>query len=292
MGNMNGESISVIIPFYKGNAYIDGLIKNIADIRDKTNANITDIIFVNDSPWEDIKLPILASDFSVVVTVLKNEQNYGIQKSRVRGLDACSTPLFIFLDQDDALLSDGFDDQVKLIQDADVVVGNGLYQYGEEFKPIYKNEKAMKYLVQKKRFIEIRNLIPSPGCCLFRRESIPQEWKESYMKVNGADDWYLWLLMFAEGKNFAVNGGMVYQHNSTDAGNLSADLEKMHQSSVEMYENLKTDAILTEKELRILRRTIEFKYLQDTGRLSLMKCFGYLRPIMDNIGYKIWLAIA
>lgn len=292
MSNLNsGDAISIIIPFYKGNDYVEKLIRNIAEIRKVSKANITNIIFVNDSPWEAIILPELSENFPIAITVLKNKQNCGIQRSRVNGLNICETPLFIFLDQDDALIPEGFNEQIELIQNADVVVGNGLYQYGDKYKSIYKNKKVMEYLIQKKRFIEIRNLIPSPGCCLFRKESIPIEWKNSCMKVNGADDWYLWLLMFSLGKRFSVNSGMVYQHNSTDAGNLSADLEKMHDSSIEMFEKLQEDSIFVQDELKTLKSAIEFKYLQDTRKLTPISCLKYYGAIRNNISYKVHLAL-
>ena len=138
------EAITVIIPFYKGNIYIESLIKNILYIRNNTKANITDIIFVNDSPWVEVDLPVLDKNCPINVVVLKNDKNSGIQKSRVRGLMECVTPLVIFLDQDDYLIADGFNNQVEAIGNADIVVGNGLYQYGEKYRPIYKNEKVMK----------------------------------------------------------------------------------------------------------------------------------------------------
>lgn len=288
MGNTNGrESITVIVPLYKGNSYVEKLIKNVTDVCEKSDADITEIIFVNDSPWEEIDLPVLDENFPITVTTLNNEQNCGIQKSRVKGLSACNTSLFIFLDQDDELIPEGFDEQMKMIRNADIVVGNGFYQYGERFEPIYKNKKVMEYLIQKKRFIEIRNLIPSPGCCLLRRDSIPQKWKESCLEVNGADDWYLWLLMFSEGRRFAVNNCMVYQHNTTEAGNLSMDLDKMYQSAMEMHKRLEQNCSLSNKELDLLKDAIEFKYLQDTKKITVKNLIEFIHIIFANIRYKM-----
>lgn len=287
------EAISVIIPFYNGNMYVKKLIKNIVDVKKSTDANITDIIFINDSPWIQIeKTEMIIDDLDIKITVLNNERNMGIQKSRVKGLENCATPLIIFLDQDDLLISDGFNKQIVSIKNADVVVGNGFYQYGDSFEPIYKNKKVMEYLIQKKRFIEIRNLIPSPGSCLFRKESIPQEWKKTCMEVNGADDWFLWLLMFSRRMKFSINEQMVYQHNSTNAGNLSFDLNKMYQSALEMCEYLKNLGELTNLELKSLRKSIEFKYLKDTGRLKFKNIIYYIVQIVNNIVYKIRVFMA
>ena len=288
------EPITVIIPFYKGNIYIESLIKNILYIKNNTKANITDIIFVNDSPWVEVELPVLDKTFPIKIVVLKNNKNSGIQKSRVRGLRECATPLVIFLDQDDCLIADGFDSQVEAIGNADIVVGNGLYQFGERYKPIYKNEEVMKYLIQKKKFVEIRNMIPSPGCCLLRKESIPSEWMGSCLKINGADDWLLWLLMFDNKNKFAFNIENVYQHNSTESGNLSFDLDKMHKSCLEMIEILKMNDKLTDKERKTLFYAIEFKYFKDIKGYTVCNkkyLLKFIKPFFQNIVYKITTSV-
>lgn len=289
-----GEAITVIVPFYKGNAYIQGLIDNICEVKEKTIANITNIIIVNDSPWIKVCLPSLPEDFDIEISIINNDKNYGIQRSRVNGLRASTTPLIIFLDQDDALIAEGFNTQVHLINGADIVVGNGRYQYGNQFKRIYKNKKVMEYLIQKKRFLEIRNLIPSPGCCLIRKESIPVEWCNICLTVNGADDWFLWLLMFEDGRVFRVNNENVYQHNSTEQGNLSFDLDKMHQSCMEMYDQLVLTNKLSKKARKELYYAIEFKYFQDTrgkGKVNPKDFASFLWPLLHNLVYKIMISI-
>jgi hypothetical protein len=152
----------------------------------------------------------------------------------------------------------------------------------------------MDYLIQKNRFLKIRNLIPSPGCCLIRRESIPVEWCNTCLAVNGADDWFLWLLMFEDGKEFRVNDGNVYQHNSTEQGNLSFDLDKMHQSCKEMYNYLTLMNKLSEKDRKELYYAIEFKYFQDTrgkGKIDKEDFVGFLFPLFNNLMYKASLLI-
>lgn len=282
------NSISIIVPFYKGNEYITNLINSVIKVKKIENINITDIIIVNDSPWIEVMYP---SCSEVNITVIKNKKNMGIHASRVVGVQECVTDFLIFLDQDDELMPDGFKEQFKLIKKADVVIGNGFYQYGDIYKSIFKNMRVMKYLIRKENFLKIRNLIPSPGSCLLRKHSIPKLWLNTCMEQNGADDWYLWLLMFAENKKFEINSENVYKHNSTSAGNLSADLKKMYQSCMEMCSILKDNEKLSDKEIKSLESAINFKYLQDTQQLRIADLFKYFIVILNNIKYKLNIMI-
>ncbi len=209
----------------------------------------------------------------------------GIQKTRINGLKHAKGGWIIFLDQDDELLAEGFEEQLMLTNQADIIVGNGLYQYGNKKKLIYKNRNTMEYLIQKKRFIEIRNLIPSPGECLIRKTAIPKLWIDSPIKHNGADDWLLWILLFQNGCKFQYNEKMVYVHNDSDGQNLSLDLEKMYISAMEMYEFLKNQ--LKDTELNSLRDAIQFKFLQDSGKLQIKDIWLYRKTIYNNLIYKI-----
>ncbi len=46
------------------------------------------------------------------------------------------------------------------------------------------------------------NRIVSPGHCMIKKTSIPIEWKQNIMEVNGSDDLFLWILMFSKGSIF------------------------------------------------------------------------------------------
>ena len=171
------------------------------------------------------------------------------------------------------------------MQAADVIVGNGLYQYGDRKVQIYRNLQTMQYLVRKKMLIEIRNLIPAPGECMIRKDIIPLVWLDTAIQTNGADDWYLWILLFKSGARFLCNEQLVYIHNDAGGKNLSLDLHKMYVSGLEMYEALK--GILSEKEHRLLKNAICFKYKQDTKQLKLADLVKYRDIIIKNIIYKI-----
>lgn len=276
--------ISIIVPFYRGNQYMNQLFASINHVANTISEKVKfEVIIVNDSCDVEIILP--SNINHIDVSIYKNESNIGIQKTRINGLKHAKGDWIIFLDQDDELLAEGFDEQVMLTREADIIVGNGLYQYGTTKKPIYKNKNIMEYLIQKKHFIEIRNLIPSPGECLIRKSVIPKLWIDSPIKHNGADDWFLWILLFQDKRKFQCNEKMVYVHNDSDGHNLSLNLENMYISAMEMYEILKNQ--LKHNELNSLRDSIRFKFLQDSGKLQIKDIWLYRKTIYNNLIYKI-----
>lgn len=281
--------ISIIIPFYKGNKYLIQLLKSIEKVilRVKTMASF-EVVIVNDSPEVKVVLPEYKAD-NLVIKIIENPQNLGIQRARIHGLQYSSGEWIIFLDQDDELLEEGFEKQIRLTEKADVVVGNGRYILGGIDKKIYANLKSMKFLIQEKNFIRIRNLIPSPGECLIRKDSIPASWTENKLTHNGSDDWLLWILLFKKKARFVCNEKQVYIHNDTGGENLSANLDKMKLSSEEMFNILRECQILNLKEQKQLYHAIYFKYYQDTGQLSILKILKYIDAVSANIKYRLRL---
>ncbi len=280
--------ISIVIPFYKGNQYLSRLFRSIEKVVEFTkDISKYEIILVNDSPTVEIELP----DNTLNVKIIINKQNLGIQGARINGLRHASGEWVLFLDQDDELIADGFHEQIKSTQNTDVVVGNGIYILGNVNKIIYLNQGTMEYLIQEKRFIEIRNLIPSPGECLIKITSIPELWKENELVHNGADDWFLWLLLFKSGAKFTCNNKLVYIHNDTRGNNLSANLSKMRESSLEMLNILENNDILQKKEANILEHSINFKYYQDTKQLTVGRLIKYANALFSNIKYRFILNV-
>ena len=188
-----GETISVITPFYMGNAFMENLLQSISDVK-KVLPNEWGIeaIIVNDSPDESVNIK---SQYDFPIHIYNNSKNVGIQQTRVNGLKKANGSWIIFLDQDDELIPEGFRSQIQLTENVDIVIGNSIYEYPNYTSIVYRNSCVMKYYMRKTMFIKIRNLIPSPGECLIKKSSIPKLWMENPMKINGADDWLLWLLM-------------------------------------------------------------------------------------------------
>lgn len=284
------KNISIIIPFYYGNKYMETVLGSIEKCIEKNKDEINiEVLIVNDSPQEKVFVPKQFK--SININVITNSYNMGIQKTRVNGVKKATGDWLIFLDQDDELLFEGFHNQIAMMENADVVVGNGFYQIQNKDVEIFNNYKQMKYLIQLNNFIEIRNLIPSPGECVIKKGVIPELWLEAPLKKNGADDWLLWILLFKSGARVKCNPELVYVHNDTNGNNLSADLGKMKESALEMYEVLVNNKILNYKEQKKLKNAIIFKYLQDTRQLTLLDLWKYRVTILLNVKYKIMAKI-
>lgn len=283
-------TVSIIIPFYKGNQFVQGLLKNIYEVSCAVSKNISvdwEVVIVNDSPEVDI---IYTDEFGLNVKIVKNIANSGIHASRVHGLSKAMGEWIVFLDQDDLLIPEVYFTMFEYIDRADVIVGNGYYDRNGIKEQTYKNRKCMEYLIQENRFIGIRNLIPSPGQCLLKRDAIPNEWKTHIMSINGADDWYLWLLLFNQKAKYVFNESFVYIHRSTESGNLSFNYDKMYDSCIEMQKYLKQGAYPA-KKMKVLNKAIEFKYLYDVKKIRLIDYFKFWDRFLGNIVYKIKLMI-
>lgn len=280
------KNISIVIPFYYGNKYMKIVLGSIKKCIEKNKEKVNiEVLIVNDSPQEKVIIPKQFE--SININIIANSHNMGIQKTRINGMQKAKGDWIIFLDQDDELLYDGFHNQIIMTENADIVVGNGFYQIQNKNVRIFNNYRQMEYLLQLKNLIEIRNLIPSPGECMIKKEVIPELWLKSPLKKNGADDWLLWILLFKSGVKVNYNPELVYIHNDTNGKNLSSDLGKMKESALEMYEILANNKILNCKEQKRLKEAIWFKYLQDTHQLSFGDFLRYRIPILLNVKYKI-----
>ncbi|WP_201779819.1 hypothetical protein, partial [Liquorilactobacillus vini] len=95
---------------------------------------------------------------------------------------------------------------------------------------IYKNQLDLRRTNCLPFYFLYGNQIVSPGQCLIKKSSIPHEWLESKLDINGADDWLLWVMMLVKGKKFVMNDDYLYTHNNLEH-NTSDDENKMIQSS-------------------------------------------------------------
>lgn len=278
------KHISVIIPFYEGSKYISNLINQLERINSLTDFPILEVNIINDSPWYGLCISN-KEDFSFNINIIKNKHNMGIQKSRINGLLRSNGEYILFLDQDDELCIDGFELISKYMPEYDILFGNTEYQFINIYRKIYSSKLEMLYLFRYKIFLTIRNVIPSPGCCLIKRTSIPDAWINNPLINNGSDDWMLWLLLFRNKPKFFITDKISYRHKTSDSGNLSADIGKMYLSSKEMSNKLVD--VLSNYESNTLLKAIEFKYKQDTCGLNINLIIGYFSIFIRNIIYKI-----
>lgn len=284
--------ISVIVPFYNGNQYLEKLLKNL-DTNAKnlftcTNTK-TEIVLVNDSPWIE---PVYSADnYSFLdIVLLTNEQNSGIQKSRINGINKASNEYIILLDQDDELSNDAFLSYYDILKekDYDLIISNGVLELDyEHSEPIFGSEWDHNLACNPKAYLKIRDFIASPGQCLIKKTKIPTYWMENVLVNNGTDDYLLWLLMFNENVTIQKNMKQIYVHKFTGQ-NLSNDNEKMRKSEDELIQILQKNQNYDKKSLNTFLRCRDFKRNYKLSKINfIVYSLKYLDLFIYNVYYRL-----
>lgn len=266
--------ITVITPFYKGNAYMEQLFHCIRANAMEAPSLSVELILVNDSPSVEIVYDkCWVQGFTL--HILTNSQNSGIHRSRVNGLQHAQGTFILFLDQDDLIADNALSSQFSLMHNADVVVANGFDQNPRNYGPIYRSTRHQSLTVSPRFYYSVGNLIVSPGHCLIRKNAIPIEWYEHCIHRSGSDDLLLWLMMFARNCRFVTNPEMLYTHVDTGE-NVSANVDKMLSSSQAVLSTLKQLNLITAKQERQFLRSRSMARFY-VGKNKLQKMGAMLR---------------
>lgn len=248
------KEVSVIVPVYKGNRYIYNLIRMLEENWESANkaedVNI-EMILVNDFPSEKLIVKEQwISNISLVEIV--NKQNCGIHFSRVQGFLQSKGDFILFLDQDDEISPVYLREQLRMLENYDMVICNGKNCNNL----IYKNATELNRTVNENEYRKGYNRIISPGQVLLRRQAVPSEWLENILKQDGSDDYFLWMLMFYKKRKMRIHDDVLYCH-VISGENASNDFTGMYWSGLEVIEIMKRLGYLTsEEETRIKERRI------------------------------------
>ena len=242
---------SVIIPVYKGKRYLPNLIHmlemNWNSINEKESAEI-EAIFINDYPEEPLEIK-KEWVTNLSLKVIENVQNKGIHFSRVQGFCHSKGEYILFLDQDDEISPVYLREQLKEISHYDAMISNGK-NYSNL---IYRNETELNRAIDEKEYRKGYNRIVAPGQVLLRREIFPSEWLCHILQNNGADDFFLWLIMFQKNCRFGVHDKVLYWHFLSDE-NTSNDIRKMYRSVCEVTEKMEKLDFLTREDSDAIRK--------------------------------------
>lgn len=239
------NSVSVIVPIYHGKQYIEELINQLERCFDMVEDIFIELILSNDDPLEPIEQAFYSQKIKILI--INSDENKGIQTARIKGLQMASAEYIVFLDQDDKIYPAFFKSQLELIKDADAIVCNCI----NEGKIVYDSKSTMMQKISKNYMLSVGNSIISPGSVLIKRTSIPILWQEKILKVGGADDYFLWLIMLANDRKFNINFQVLYEH-VVDGNNTSMNSLMMFKSVKEMVKELKENEVFTLEETRKL----------------------------------------
>ena len=267
--------VSVIVPFYKGNKYINNILKMIGENAKNARDIFIELIVVNDSPEIEIKYNKKLID-GYSLKLVQHEKNMGIQQARITGINAAQGRYILMLDQDDEIVSNAISSQFKLIGNNASIISNGYSENIDGIKTkLYKSKKQMSVVNDFSYYFYFGNMIASPGLCLIRKDKIPSLWKSKVMEINGADDWLLWISFLSQGNSFTLNDAFLYVHKN-DGLNTTDNEEKMLDSSQEALDIVKNEGIVGKRLLSVYERRIKMrrKYFE-SGKIN--KIIQYLK---------------
>lgn len=269
--------VSIIVPVYYGEKYIDPMIRQVeACWKCAEEAIDVELLLINDAPDCLISQEYFSEFIEIIV--IGTEVNRGVQGARVRGLEYSKGSYILFLDQDDKIFPDYLKSQMKEIAGFDAAVCRAIHQK----KPLYNLTKPFTESVCKEYMLHKGDSIISPGQVLLRKEAVSEVWKDNILKNNGADDWLLWLCMMEEGKSFALNDEILFEH-VVGRENTSLRVPEMWRSELEVLEIVRENHVLSEEEILVLEKTIH--NLAETRMQDLGK-FQRITSIYDT-----WLSL-
>jgi len=283
----NMIDITVITPFYKGNAYMEELFGCIRRNALAAEGIGIELVLVNDSPGVAVEYQEeWIRGFSL--QICENPQNVGIQRARVNGLKSAKGTFVMFLDQDDLLADNALATLFQRSHQADIVVSNGINENRDKVKPIYHSVAHQKQVAFPRFYYSVGCMIVSPGQCLIRKDKMPPAWTEKCIDYNGADDYLLWLLMHNVCR-WEITPEVLYTHVDTGE-NLSIDIDRMIRSSCEALDLLKQEGKLSARQEKIAKRRFRMRkfYEGRQGWRKVVACLLYPDLFLELLIYAYY----
>lgn len=213
--NCNNVDVSVIVPLFHGAKYISNLLQMVGKNIESARQINVELVLVNDSP-DDVPDYSEARNANFAVVFVCNEENLGIQRARLRGVEHSHGKYLLFLDQDDMISDDAIWKLYNSVQDADIAVSDWFLERPSKHGIVAIEMLAKIEQYSLNRFSYCGNIIGPPCHCLIKRDSLPSCWRNRIMKINGADDYYMWMGMLAEKRKFVHCDGKLYIHKYHD----------------------------------------------------------------------------
>lgn len=227
--NINQPILSVIIPCYNQGDYLPEIVDCFPNYLEQ---NVYEVIFVNDGSTDKNTLKILKNIKSQGFQVL-HQENQGLCITRNNGIKLSKGKYILPLDGDDKI-------SPKFIFEAIDVFNNNpeysvVYCNGEYF-----NERSGPWLIGKFNLQRLMLWNYLPSCSVFRKSAWEQA-KGYDPKVNGLEDWDLWLsIAFSGGKFYYLEKTFFYYRITPNSATQTATsirynellnyIEKKHES--------------------------------------------------------------
>lgn len=232
IANPAGELVSVIVPIYNGQKYIERTVRSILNQSYKR----VEIILINDGSTDRSSEVVRRIGRGLQVI---EQPNQGAARSRNTGLALSKGKYVLFLDQDDILEPEFLTEAVRTIKRTGSigVVANGYLIDGEgkRLRKIYKSKRTRVDLKQ----LCVNNQIFTPSQVLMDRGRLAalRGFDTELAAGEGgvvAEDWELWIRLLREGTMTYMNDCLMGYRIHPD--NNFKSLDKVLRSELKIVE--------------------------------------------------------
>lgn len=302
---MKNPLISVVMPIYNSESYLDEAISSI------TNQSFRnfELLAINDAS-SDNSLSIIkkhAKNDSRII-IINNDKNIGFVKSLNIGIDAAKGKYIARMDSDDKSAKDRFSKQVEILEKRNEigVVGSWVIEMG--------SKKVFKYPIKHTgiyKFLLVGSPFGHPAAMI--RKSVLDENKIYYNpQYTVAQDYELWSRILEVTKGYNIPEGLLYWRKHENQRSETKKIEKFENTfkisqrifntrfpDLKMKTEYLKNILLRKKERSIedLNNSIEFfdKITDDVSRKEdiylynkfARKVYLYLRNNVD-LGYSAY----
>lgn len=256
---MSSRLVSVIVPVYNGSEWIKNCLNSVLT---QTHNNIELIVVDDDS--QDGSVDIVKSINDDRITILQNSSNQGIATSRNRGIKESNGEYICFLDQDDIMLPDKIENQVKLFEKSSCNLG---VVYGDVI--VNDTANGENHILKSKvvpnerdqRIDEIYWSNPIRTISAMVKSSCFQRYGLLDESLSRADDYEFWLRI-ADDYEFCYNA-KIYALKRSHQSNASGDISEMTRDRLKIANMYSDKYNLTEVHLSSKKSEI---YLNSSKR--------------------------
>ena len=193
----NKQIVTVVIAMYNGEKTIESTINSILD----QSYKFINILICDDSSSDNSINKIIDIN-NDQITLLKNDKNQGLSKTRKRLLSSVKTKYIAFIDQDDTWKNNKIEHQVKLLESEKCAMCHTNYNF------LLGSSKTIKTIKSKSKIYYedlLRGRLPGASTVLINTDffiELTTFCDDRYL--DSINDYVIWLSLLRNSKNYSI----------------------------------------------------------------------------------------